>query len=286
VAGRLNGKIAIVTGGGRGIGQAVAKAFSRQGATVVVADYGVGLDGTGSSNGPAQETVDEIQAAGGSAQVSVTDVGDAEQARKLIQQTVERFGRLDILVNAAGILGHGGIADVTEQDFDQVMRVNLKGTFNTTRYAARHWRAVQAGGRLINVGSDAGFYGVPEEIAYATSKAGLEAFTLSCAGSLRDVGVTCNVVHPQALTRLTGSIPIEQRPDPERWLTDEFNPAKVAPGLIYLASDEGAWITGRTLACFGYEIHLYSTPARVRSLFSPGPWDLDVLFDRFRPVFG
>ncbi len=284
--GRLNGKIAIVTGGGRGIGQAVAKAFSQQGATVVVADSGVSLNGTGSSSGPANETVTEILAAGGSAQDSFTDVGDSEQARRLIEGTVERLGRLDILVNAAGILGHGGIAEVTEQDFDQVIRVNLKGTFNTTRYAAHHWRAAQAGGRLINFGSDAGFYGVKNEIAYSTSKAGIEAFTLCCAASLKDAGVTCNVVHPQAATRLTGSIPIEERPDPERWRTNEFDAANVTPGLIYLASDEGAWITGRTLACFGYEIHLYSTAGRVRSFYSPGPWDLDVLFDRFRQVLG
>jgi NAD(P)-dependent dehydrogenase (short-subunit alcohol dehydrogenase family) len=282
MSGRLARKVAIVTGGGRGIGRALARAFSLHGATVVVADYGVALDGAGSSNEPAEEAAVEIRAAGGTVQASMTDVGDADQARALVDGTIERFGKLDILVNAAGILGHGGILDVTDRDWREVLRVNLTGTFNTTRAAAAHWRARGAGGRLINFGSDAGFYGVPDEVAYSASKAGIEAFTLSCAASLRDIGVTCNVVHPQALTRLTGSIPIEKRPDPQRWLTDEFDPANVAPALIYLASDEAGWITGRTLACFGYEIHLYSAPARVRSLYSPGPWDIDVLFERFR----
>jgi NAD(P)-dependent dehydrogenase (short-subunit alcohol dehydrogenase family) len=285
MSGKLEGKIAIVTGGGRGLGRAVAHAFSRQGAAIVVADYGVTLDGSGSSSEPAEEAAAEIRAAGGTAQASMADVGDPDQARELVDGTIERFGKLDILVNAAGILGHGGILDVTDRGWRAVLRVNLSGTFNTTRAAAAHWQSTRSGGRLINFGSDAGFYGVPDEIAYATSKAGIEAFTLSCAAALGDLGVTCNVVHPQALTRLTGSIPIEKRPDPQRWLTSEFDPANVAPALIYLASDEGGWITGRTLACFGYEIHLYSAPARVRSLYSPGPWDIDLLFERFRPSF-
>jgi len=282
---RLAGKIAAVTGGGRGVGREVALAFAREGAVVVVADLGVELDGTGGSPLPAEEVATQIRAAGGEARAHAVDVGDPDEAESLVRNAVDELGRLDILVNAAGILRQGTIFEQTREDWEATLRVHLDGTFNTTRAAAAHWRESGRGGRLINAGSDAGLYGVEDSVAYAAAKAGVSVLTLSCAETLRPYGVTANVFHPQAATRMTGSIPRDRLPEPERWETDEFDPAHVPPALVYLASDEAGWITGCVLAGFGYEVHLYSLPRRVRSLYSPGPWELDVLFDRFRQVF-
>lgn len=282
---RLTGKVAIVTGAGRGIGRAVGEALATEGATVVVADAGVELDGTAGSSGPAEDAAEAIRAGGGAADAVAVDVSDDDATQELVTGTVARHGRLDILVNAAGILRQGTIFDQTVEDWDATLRVHMTGTFNTTRWAARHWRTAGSGGRLINVGSDAGLFGVQDSVAYAAAKAGIVAFTLSCAETLAAYGVTANVFIPQAATRMTGSIAPEQLPDRERWAAGEFAPEHVPPGLVYLASDDSAWLTGAVVAGFGYEVHRYALPRRARSLYSPGPWDLDVLFQRLRPAF-
>jgi NAD(P)-dependent dehydrogenase (short-subunit alcohol dehydrogenase family) len=282
---RLAGAVAIVTGGGRGIGRAVSLAMAAEGATVVVADAGVTLDGAGGDPGPAEETAREIVARGGHAVARPVDVTDEAAAASLVDETVEAHGRLDVLVNAAGILRHGTIFEQTGDDWNATLAVHLGGTFNTTRAAAEHWRRSPGRGRLLNFGSDAGLFGASDEIAYATAKAGVVAFTLSCAESLKPFGATANVFIPQAATRMTGSFPVEDLPDPERWATGEFDPDHVPPALLYLASEEGGWITGQVIAGFGFEVHLYSRPERRRSLVGPGPWELETLFRRMRPAF-
>ena len=281
-AGRLENKVAIVTGGARGVGRSVARAFAREGAIVVIADAGVELDGTHPAKGPLEATVAELSAEGYSAHASHTDVTNLSQVEDLVGSTIERFGRLDILVNAAAVMRHGSIAEASWEDWDVQMRVNAGGTFNTTRLAAAHWKRAGTGGRLINFGSDAGLFGVDAEVAYSASKAAVIALTLSCAQTLKPYGVTCNVVHPQAATRLTASIPTEELPDSERWASGEFNPDHVPPALVYLASDAGGHINGCVLAAFGYEVHLYRLAERAHSIYNEGPWNQEVLERRFR----
>jgi NAD(P)-dependent dehydrogenase (short-subunit alcohol dehydrogenase family) len=283
--GRLQDKVAIVTGGARGVGRSVARAFAREGATVVIADAGVELDGNRPAKGPLDATVAELSAGGYRAHASFTDVTDQDQVAALITGTVERLGRLDILVNAAAVMRHGSIAEASAEDWDVQMRVNAGGTFNTSRAAAAHWMRARTGGRLINFGSDAGLFGVKSEVAYSASKAAVIAMTLSSAQALSTYRVTCNVVHPQAATRLTASIPTDQLPDSQRWAGGEFDPDHVPPALVYLASDAGGWVNRCVLATFGFEVHLYRLAERARSIYNDGPWDQSVLDRRFKEGF-
>jgi NAD(P)-dependent dehydrogenase (short-subunit alcohol dehydrogenase family) len=283
---RLDGKVAIVTGGARGIGLEVARAFAREGARVVIADLGADLDGRGQDAGPAGEAAAAIDAEGGTCVAMAVDVGDPDACDGLVAGTLDRFEKVDVLVNAAGNIRPGSVLDLELEDWDLTLRVHLGGALNTSRSVAAHWATVAGTGRrLVNVSSDAGLYGEGAYTAYAVAKAGIVALTLSCADTLRPLGATANVFIPQAATRMTASIPLDELPDTERWKTGEFDAAHVPPALVYLASDEAGWISGRIVGGWGYEVHLYSLPKRERSLFSPGPWDLDSLFTRFPQAF-
>ena len=285
--GRLDGRVAIVTGAGRGIGRSVATLLASEGAAVVVNDLGVALDGSGTDAGPAQQVVSEITEAGGKAVASGADVSDHQAADGLIGTAIEQFGRLDVLVNVAGILRDRMIFNMTEQEWDDVIRVHLRGTFNTSKFAASHWRSLRdeaAQNRIINFTSVSGLHGAPGQPNYAAAKMGNVGLTYSSANSLAKYGVTVNAISPGAATRMTDSVPTDRRRT--RAAADEWSPDNVAPIVGYLASERSGWISGRILHSSGYEVSLYSNPEPVSRLIGTGPWDADSLASQVERSFG
>jgi NAD(P)-dependent dehydrogenase (short-subunit alcohol dehydrogenase family) len=286
--GRLDGRVAIVTGAGRGIGRSVALLLAREGASVLVNDLGAELDGSGSDEGPAQQVVTEIGDAGGKAVASTADVSDHGAAEAMVAAAVGQFGRLDVLVNVAGILRDRMVFGMSEQEWDDVIRVHLKGTFNTTKFAAAHWRSLRdesAQNRIINFTSVSGLHGAPGQPNYAAAKMGIVGLTYSCANALGRYGVTANAVSPGAATRMTESVPAERRrttaaSDAER------SPDNVAPVVAYLASEQSGWINGQIVSARGYEVAIYNTPEPVIRIVGTGPWDVDALAGQVERSFG
>ncbi|HUA28923.1 MAG TPA: SDR family NAD(P)-dependent oxidoreductase [Streptosporangiaceae bacterium] len=286
--GRLDGRVAIVTGAGRGIGRSVALLLAREGASVIVNDLGAALDGSGSDASPAGQVVAEIGAAGGKAVANGADVSDHGAARALVGGAIEEFGRLDVLVNVAGILRDRMVFSMTEAEWDDVIRVHLRGTFNTTKFAAAHWRSVRdetAQNRLINFTSVSGLHGAPGQPNYAAAKMGIVGFTYSCANALTKYGVTANVVSPGAATRMTESVPRDRR-RPVTVTDSERSPDNVAPVVAYLASERSGWINGRIVHASGYEVSLYSNPEPVIRIIGTEPWDIDALAGQMERSFG
>jgi NAD(P)-dependent dehydrogenase (short-subunit alcohol dehydrogenase family) len=255
---------------------------------VVVNDLGVSVDGSGPDSGPAGLVAAEIGAAGGRAIASGADVSDLGAAEGLIGTALEAFGRLDVLVNAAGILRDRMVFNMTEPEWDDVIRVHLKGTFATTRFAAAYWRSRHdeaAQNRIINFTSVSGLHGSPGQPNYAAAKMGIVGLTYSCANSLARYGVTVNAVSPAAATRMTDSVPAGRR-RARAAAADERSPDNVAPVVAYLASERSGWITGRIIHSAGYEIALYSNPEPVSRVIGTGPWDADALGDQVERAFG
>ena len=286
--GRLDGRVAIVTGAGRGIGRSVALLLAAEGASVVVNDIGAALDGSGGDAGPAQQVAAEIADAGSKAVASLADVSDHGAAEGLIATAVEQFGRLDVLVNVAGILRDRMVFTMSEQEWDDVIRVHLKGAFNTTKFAAAHWRSVRdesAQNRIINFTSVSGLHGAPGQPNYAAAKMGIVGLTYSCANALGRYGVTANAISPGAATRMTESVPTERR----RAVTAtdaERSPDNIAPVVAYLASEQSGWINGQIVSSRGYEVALYNIPQPVITIVGTGPWDVDALAGQMERSFG
>jgi NAD(P)-dependent dehydrogenase (short-subunit alcohol dehydrogenase family) len=247
------GRVAIVTGAGRGIGREHALSLARQGAKVVVNDLGGAVDGSGDDISPAQQVVDEIVAMGGEAIANGENVADFEGAGRMIQSAVDTFGDLHVVVNNAGILRDRMLSNMTEAEWDAVINVHLKGTFAPSRHAVAYWRErAKAGepvsGRIINTTSVSGIYGNPGQTNYGAAKAGIAAFTTIAALEVARYGVTVNAVAPAALTRMTENLGMGQGSDEEK---EAMSPAWIAPIVTWLASDEAADVTGRVFEASG-----------------------------------
>lgn len=244
----------VVTGAARGIGREYALLLAAEGASVVVNDLGVARDGSGRDEGPATEVVDEIVASGGAAVADVGDISDMAGAQRLIDRAVSAFGGLHAVINNAGILRDRMLVNMSEQDWDDVIRVHLKGTFAPSQAAARYWRSEsKAGrpsdGRIINTTSVSGIYGNVGQTNYGAAKAGIAAFTFIASMELARYGVTVNAVAPAALTRMTEDLgPPQRREGPPR---DEVSPRWIAPIVTWLASADSAEVTGRVFEASG-----------------------------------
>ena len=247
------GRICIVTGAGRGIGREHALALAGQGARVVVNDVGGATDGSGSSATPAEEVVAEITTTGGQAVVNSDDISSFDGAQRLITQAIDTFGGLDVVVNNAGILRDRMLVNMSEDEWDAVMRVHLKGTFACTRWAATYWRdRVKAGNtndaRVINTTSGSGLFGNVGQANYGAAKAGIASFTIIAAEELRRYGVTVNAVSPIALTRMTEGLGLGDAAEDER---DKVHPRWISPVVAWLASTQSADVTGRVFQTSG-----------------------------------
>ena len=274
--GKLDGRVAVITGAGRGIGAAVAETFAAEGASVVVNDLGAAMEGGGTDAGPAGEVAEKINASGGKALANTADVTSFEQTREMVESTVDAFGKLDILVNVAGIIRDGMIFKMDEAQWDSVIAVHLKGTFNTTRHAAAHWRENRGGQfRLINFVSGSGLYGSPTQPNYAAAKMGIVGLTFSCANALAGYGVTSNCIAPVAFTRMTASLEgkstlMDYSPDNPR-----ISAQNVVPPVVYLAMEQSDWINGRVIEAGNGSFALFSNPVVTRQVTKDGLWDLD-----------
>jgi NAD(P)-dependent dehydrogenase (short-subunit alcohol dehydrogenase family) len=290
--GRLDGRSTVIVGAGRGIGAAVARLFAAEGASVVVADLGVEVDGSGGDPQPAAQVAKEIEAAGGTAVARQIDVSNHRDCQALIEEAIDAFGTVDVLVNAAGILRDRMIFNMSEDEWDAVISVHLKGCFNTTRFASAHWRHERKGNyRLINFTSIAGLNGRPTGPNYAAAKMGIIGFTWSCANALARYGVTANCISPGARTRMAEMIPPEKlaeyRAGPGGASADPRvnSPESMAPVIAYIASIESGWLNGRIIGAQEYKISLWTDPEIQRQIISSGPWALDDVFEQMPQSF-
>jgi NAD(P)-dependent dehydrogenase (short-subunit alcohol dehydrogenase family) len=274
MAGLCEGRVAIVTGAGRGIGREHALMLASEGASVVVNDLGAQPDGSGADVGPAHEVVAEIEAMGGKAVVNGSDVTDFAESEAMVAQAVQTFGRLDILVNNAGILRDKMVFSMAEADWDEVVNVHLKGHFCPTRHAAAHWRARAKAGddvdaRIINTASPSGLYGNVGQANYGAAKAGIAGFTLVCALELRRIGVTANCLAPTAITRLVAPLMGGDENISED-MRDRLSPRWVATVATWLASPHARQVTGRVFDVRGDTISVAEGWHRGPEATNPG----------------
>jgi NAD(P)-dependent dehydrogenase (short-subunit alcohol dehydrogenase family) len=275
--GALDGRVAVITGAGRGLGREHALLFAREGAAVVVNDLGGAPDGSGSDAGPAEGVAAEIRAAGGRAVANTDDITDAAGADRLVEQAIEEFGALHALVNNAGILRDRTIINMTDAEWDDVIRVHLRGHFMPLRAAARYWRAQQKDGQqlrpsVINTSSTSGLYNNPGQSNYGAAKTGIATLTIIAQEELGRYGVRVNAIAPAARTRLTQGL---GGPVPDDGF-DASDPANVSPFVAYLATEDCP-IAGRVFFVAGGGVHLFQPFAIIDAVHKDGRWTVEEL---------
>jgi NAD(P)-dependent dehydrogenase (short-subunit alcohol dehydrogenase family) len=278
--GLLDGKVAVVTGGGTGIGRAVALGLAAAGARVVVNDYGVSVDGRDPSSEPADQVVAEIRARGGQAVASPESVATMAGGQSVIDLALREFGDLHALVCCAGVLRERMIFNMTEEEWDVVVAVHLKGHFAVMRPATAHMRQKKAGS-IVTFTSTAGLEGSPGQPNYSAAKEGIVGLTRSTALAMARYGVRCNAIAPTADTRMTQRVPAERRAR-----ATATPPEAIAPVVTYLVSDRAAHITGQVVGVRGEEVTLYSHPAPLRTATRAGPWTAEALAETWDRTLG
>jgi NAD(P)-dependent dehydrogenase (short-subunit alcohol dehydrogenase family) len=291
--GALDGRVAIITGAGRGIGREHALLFAAEGAKVVVNDLGGAIDGSGDDRTPAQQVVDEIRAMGAEAMANDDDVADWEGGRRLVAATVEAFGDLHVLVNNAGILRDKMLVNMSTEEWDSVIHVHLKGHFVPSRHAAGYWREKVKDGRevraaIVNTSSTSGLLGNPGQTNYGAAKAGIAALTVIAAQELARYGVRVNAIAPAARTRMTEQTPglgdiVKAPNDPAAF--DVWNPANISPLVAYL-STETCPLTGKVLFVQGGQVRLFQPWTMTDTLEKHDRWTVAELAEQLPGVIG
>jgi NAD(P)-dependent dehydrogenase (short-subunit alcohol dehydrogenase family) len=282
MSGLCDGRVVIVTGAGGGIGRAHAVALAREGARVVVNDIGATVDGHADKSDAAQSVAEEIAAEGGSAVANCDDVSDFESARRLVETALSAFGRLDVLLNNAGIVRDRMLANMDIEEWDAVVRVHLRGTFSTMHWAADYFRTAAKSGqridsRIINTTSGSGLYGNPGQINYGAAKAGIAAMTIIASRELERYGTTVNAIAPAAMTRMTDTIGDSNRPDATSNSFADSAPEDIAPLAVWLASPHSRGVTGRVFNVRGRRISVAEGWVAGPSAESPERWNASEL---------
>ncbi len=289
----LKDKVAVITGAGRGIGRGVAKLMAEEGAKVVVADLGVNVDGSGEDQSPAAQVVREIQDTGGTAAACYENVALMEGGERIVQSAIDNFGRLDIVVTPAGILRDRMVFNMTEQEWDDVIAVHMKGTFTVVKHASILFRQ-QRSGRIITFSSTSGLIGNSGQANYGAAKDGIAGFTRVVARDLGRYGVTANAISPAADTRMTGTVSEEsrairaQRGIAGAGVRSEMrrDPEDIAPFVTWLASDEAGHVNGHVFHVAGGMVGLMNEPEPVKTIHKEGRWDVEEIIRLFPQTLG
>lgn len=268
----LEDKVVAITGAGRGIGRCIALDAARAGAKVVVADYGVGMDGSEPSSEVADAVVAEIAAAGGEAVAAASDVGTMEGGQAVVEAAMDNYGRIDGAVCVAGILRERMLFNMSEDEFDSVVRVHLKGTFTVYRSAAAIMRKQEGGGSLIGFTSGVWALGSVAQANYSAAKGGIVSLTYSAAVGLERYGVRANAIAPVARTRMSANVPMQ--------LAENGEPEDISPMAVYLLSDRAGHITGQVYSVVGDKIAVWSQPKEVRAMYNDARWTPEVIDER------
>jgi NAD(P)-dependent dehydrogenase (short-subunit alcohol dehydrogenase family) len=278
--GALDGRIAVITGAGRGIGREHALLFAREGAKVVVNDLGGAEDGSGADTGPAHDVVEEIKALGGEAVANTDNVADFEGAERLIQTAIDSFGDLNVLVNNAGILRDRMLVNMSEKEWDDIIRVHLKGHFAPMRFAAAYWREQSKAGHpvnaaVVNTSSTSGLFNNPGQTNYGAAKTGITSLTIIAQKELERYGVRVNAIAPSAWTRLIATIPGAQAPE-EKGEWSRQDPSNIAPFVAYLCTADCP-IKGRVFLVSGGDVYLFQPFAIIDEIHKDGQWTIEEL---------